>query len=139
MLLALAHPILLLHIRLTEVAVEGAAPGAVVLPLDRQAVASRQANYSPPGAQGRPIAAGMHQPAAQQTHQGTEPWAVMTGLHTSRQRCAGAGGAAEGHQSVQSVRNHQRCDRRELDHLMPQGSGVLSPSKVPQRLQQLRA
>ena len=86
MRLTLAHPILLLHIRLTEVAVEGAAPGAVVLPLDRQAVASRQANYSPPGAQGRPIAAGMHQPAAQQTHQGTEPWAVMTGLHTSRQR-----------------------------------------------------
>ena len=70
--LALAHPIPLLHIQLTEVAVEGAAPGAVVLPLDRQAVASRQANYSPPGAQGRPIAAGMHQPAAQQTHQGTE-------------------------------------------------------------------
>jgi hypothetical protein len=41
---------------------------------------------------------------------------------------------------VQSVLNHQRGDRRELDHLMPQGSGVLSPSKVPQqRRQQLRA
>ena len=61
-------PISLLHIQLTE----GAAPGAVMLHLDGQAVAPRQATAHHKAAQGRQIAVGMHQPSAQQTHQGTE-------------------------------------------------------------------
>jgi hypothetical protein len=64
--------------------------------------------------------------AAQQTHQGTEPGAVGTGLHISRQRCAGAGGAAGADQAMQPMLDHQRRDRRDLHHLMAQRIWILS-------------
>ena len=56
--------------------------------------------------------------AAQQANQGTEPWAVVTGLHIRRQRGAGAGGTAGADQAMQSVLDHQRRDRWYLNHLM---------------------
>jgi len=73
--LPLAHPIARPHVELREVAVEGAAQGAPVLKLHRQAVAAGgAAGHHPPGEgrqhggalRGRQVATGMHQPAAQQ-------------------------------------------------------------------------
>jgi hypothetical protein len=63
---------------------------------------------------------------AEQASQGTEPGAVTAGLHISRQRSAGAGGAAGAHQSVQPVLDHQRRDQRDLNHLMAHGRWILS-------------
>lgn len=67
--------------------------------------------------------------AAHQTHQGTETWALRTDFHSSRQRCAGAGGAAGADQAMQLMLDHQRPDRRDLDDLMAQGSWVFSPQQ----------
>ena len=44
----------------------------------------------------------------------------MAGFYISRQRCAGAGGTAGADQTMQAMLDHQRCDRRDLDHLMTQ-------------------
>jgi len=63
---------------------------------------------------------------AQKAHKGTETGAVMAAFHFSRQRCTGAGGAAGAHQTVQPVLDHQRRDRRNLDHLMAHGRWILS-------------
>jgi hypothetical protein len=56
----------------------------------------------------------------QQTHQGTEPGPVAAGLHIHRQRGAGAGGTARADQPVPPMLDHQRRDRWDLNHLMPQ-------------------
>jgi len=60
---------------------------------------------------------------AQQAHQRTEPGPVGAGLHIRRQRGAGAGGTTGAHQPVL---DHQRSDRRNLNHLMTQGLWILS-------------
>ena len=55
---------------------------------------------------------------AQQTHQGAEPRSVRTRFHISRQRCAGAGGAAGADQAMQPMLDHHWRDRRDVNHLM---------------------
>ena len=63
---------------------------------------------------------------AQQTHQGTEAGAVVTGLHTLGQHSARAGGATGTEQAVQAVFDHLRLDRRDVDHLMAVWSQIQS-------------
>ena len=64
--------------------------------------------------------------AAQQTHQGAEPWSVRTRFHISRQRCAGAGGAAGADQAMQPMLDHHWRDRRDFNHLMAQRIRILA-------------
>ncbi len=64
--------------------------------------------------------------STQQRDQGTESGATAAHVHIRWQRRTGAGGAAGAHQPVQPVLNHQRRDRRDLDHLMPQRIRILA-------------
>ena len=63
---------------------------------------------------------------AQQTHQGIEPGAARTGFHIRRERRTGAARATGADQAMQPVIDHQRRDRRNLNHVMPQGLWILT-------------
>jgi hypothetical protein len=54
---------------------------------------------------------------------------VETRLHIRRQRSAGAGGATGAHQPVQPMPDHNRGERRNLDHLVPQRLWILTPQQ----------
>ena len=64
--------------------------------------------------------------AAQQTHQGAEPGPIAARFHISRQRHAGAGGAAGAEQPVEPVLHRQLHTRRDLVHLMLRRNWVLA-------------